>query len=159
MGVTTEDDLGALADYDWAKSEFRLGGLYRRSISSLPTGGYDLAFRLTLSYYANLGVTYVYSDNHSEHGLDVAPGVVYSQRAAGGLLAASADGPLTITTKYRTGLLFSPRVGVSYETPLYQGVTVGARIGAGYRAGSGDAPLRTGRGEFQFLVLATYQLI
>jgi hypothetical protein len=38
-------------------------------------------------------------------------------------------------------------------------MTVGARFGAGYRAGAGDAPLRTGRGELQFLVLATYQLL
>jgi hypothetical protein len=158
MGVTSEDDAGAYFDYDWAKSEFRLGGLYRRAISTGESGGPDLAFRLTLAYYANLGSTYVYSDNHSEHGLDISPGIVWSTRAAGGLFAASADGPLTITTKYRTGLLFSPRVGLSYEMPLYPGLNVGARIGAGYRAGSGDAPLRTARGEFQFLVLATYVL-
>jgi hypothetical protein len=159
MGVTSDDDAGALLDYDWTKSELRLGGLYRHALSSLATGGYDLAFRLTLSYYADLGQTYIYSENHSEHGLEVAPGIAFSQRAAGGLFSATADGPLTVTTKYRTGLLFSPRVGVAYETPLYEGVTVGARLGAGYRAGSGDAPLRTGRGELQFLVLATYRLL
>lgn len=159
MGVSSDDDLGARLDYDWATSELRLGGLWRHALSTAATGGYDIAFRLGLSYYADLGSTYVYSDNHSEHGLDVSPGVVLSQRAAGGLFAISADAPLTLTTKYRTGLLFSPMFGLAYETPLYQGLTVGARLGAGYRAGSGDAPLRTARGEFQFLVLATYQLL
>jgi hypothetical protein len=157
MGVTAQDDAGAFLDHDWAKSELRLGGLYRRSVAT--TGGFDVAFRLTLAYYLNLGSTYVYSENHSERGLELGPGVVFSQRAGGGVLAFSADGPLTVTTKYRTGLLFSPRVGLSYEAPLYPQVTLGARIGAGYRAGAGDAPLRTGRGELQFLVLAGYQLL
>lgn len=157
MGVTSEDDAGAFGDYDWSKSELRLGGLYRRALAT--SGGFDIAFRLTLAWYVNLGSTYVYSENHSERGVEAGPGLVASQRAAGGLFSVSADGPLTITTKYRTGLLFSPRFGLAYETVLYPQLTVGARIGAGYRAGSGDAPLRTGRGELQFLVLAGYQLL
>jgi hypothetical protein len=160
MGVTGEDDAGAFGDYDWAKSELRLGGLYRRAlVTGGGVGGFDVAFRATLAYYANLGVTWVYSENHSEHGLELGPGIVFSQGVSGGLLSLSADGPLTVTTKYRTGLLFSPRLGVSYEAPLYTGLTLGARAAAGYRAGSGDAPLRTARGEFQFLVLATYELL
>ena len=63
------------------------------------------------------------------------------------------------TMKYRAGFLFSPRLSVAFEAPLYPQVTVGARVGAGYRAGAGDAPLREGRGELQFLVLAGYQLL
>jgi hypothetical protein len=157
MGVTSQDDLGAFGDYDWAKSELRLGGLYRRPVTT--AGGFDVAVRLTLALYLDLGSTYVYSENHSDRGVEAAAALVLSQRAAGGLFAASVEGPLTITGKYSAGILFSPRVAVSYETPLYPQMTVGARFGAGYRAGAGDAPLRTGRGELQFLVLATYQLL
>ena len=66
---------------------------------------------------------------------------------------------MTVTMKYRAGFLFSPRVSFAFEMPLYPQVTVGARVGAGYRAGAGDAPLREGRGELLFLVLAGYQVL
>jgi hypothetical protein len=157
MGVTPDDDLGAFADHDWAKSELRLGGLYRRSLGTM--SGFDVAFRGTVSLYVNLGSTYVYSDNHSDRGLDLTPAVVFSQRAGGGLFSASAEGPFTITGKYKAGLLFSPRVGLSFEAPLYPQLTLGVRAGAGYRAGAGDAPLREGRGELQFLIVAGYRLL
>ena len=66
---------------------------------------------------------------------------------------------MTVTLKYKSGFLFEPRLGVSYEMPLMPQVTVGARVALGYRAGAGDAPLSTGRGEVQFLVVAGYQLL
>lgn len=157
MGVSQEDDLGAYVDHDWSKSELHLGGVYRRPISS--SGGWDLAGRLSAAWYTNFGSTLVYSENHSDHGLELAPALVLSTRAGGGLLAASAEGTMTVTWKYKAGFLFSPKVAVSYEAPLYPQVTLGARVGAGYRAGAGDAPLRTGRGELQFLVVAGYQLL
>ena len=55
--------------------------------------------------------------------------------------------------------LFIPRVSASYEAPLYDELTIGVRAVAGYRAGSGDAPLREGQGEFQFVVLCGYRAL
>jgi hypothetical protein len=157
VGVTQEDDAGALADYDWAKSELRIGFLYRRALGA--AGGFDLAARLSLAGYVNFGSTAVHSDNRSDRGLDLAPALVASQRAGGGLLAASLEAPMTVTWKYGAGFLFSPRIAFAYEVQLYPRLTLGARAAAGYRAGAGDAPMREGRGELQFLLLASTQLL
>jgi hypothetical protein len=157
FGATPLDDVGGFLDHDWAKSELRVGVLYRRSFGS--GGGFDVAGRLSASWYTNFGSTWIYSDNHSDRGIDLAPALVLSRRTNGGLFATSLEAPMTITWKYDSGFLFSPRVAFSYEVPLYPQLTVGARAAAGYRAGAGDAPLREGRGELQFLVLAGYQLL
>jgi hypothetical protein len=157
VGITREDDLGGFLDLDWAKSEFLLGVTYRRSFVTSPE--YDLAGRVSGSWYTNFGSTYVYSDNHSDRGLRLAPALVISTRAGGGVAALSGEAPMTVTWKYKSGFLFEPKVAASYETPLYPRVTLGARVGIGYRAGSGDAPLRTGRGELEFLVLAGYHIL
>ena len=157
IGISAEDDLGGFYDLDWAKSESRLGLVYRRPFAQL--GTWDVAVRIAASWYVDFGATYVYSGNHSDHGFEVAPALVVSTRAGSGLLAASAEGPMTVTTKHRNGFLFSPRAAVSYEAPLYSQVTVGALFGAGYRAGAGGAPLSEGRGELRFLVLLGYQLL
>ena len=157
VGITREDDLGGFLDLDWAKSEFLIGVTYRRSFVASPE--YDLAGRLSGSWYTNFGSTYVYSDNHSDRGLRLAPALVISTRAGGGVAALSGEAPMTVTWKYKSGFLFEPKVAASYETPLYPRVTLGARVGIGYRAGSGDAPLRTGRGELEFLVLAGYHIL
>ncbi len=157
VGVSEFDDLGGFLDHDWAKSELLLGLTWRRSIAS--SEGFDFAGRLSGSWYTNFGTTWIYSDNHSDRGLRLAPALVMSRRAGDGVLALSAEGPMTVTWKYESGFLFEPKATISYEAPLYPGVTVGARFGAGYRAGAGGAPLRTGRGELEFLVLAGWQIL
>ncbi len=157
IGFTARDDAGPFLDYDWAKSETRIGVLYRRPLSTL--GPFDMGGRLAASWYVNFGSDYVYGKNHSDHGLEVVPALALSQRAAGGIFSILAEAPLTFTTKVGNGFLFSPRASLAFETPLYDDVTVGARVGLGYRAGSGDAPLREGRAELQFLVLAGYQVL
>jgi hypothetical protein len=157
QGVTARDDLAGLLDFDWAKSELKLGALYRRPLGT--AGPFDMAGRLSAAWYLNLGSDYVYDENHSDNGVEVVPGLAFSRRAGGGVLSALAEAPITVTTKYGAGLLFAPRFSLAYEAPLYPELTLGARLGAAYRAGSGDAPLSDGRAELIFLVLAGYQLL
>lgn len=157
QGITAQDDLGAIADFEWAKTELRLGGFYRRPLGQ--AGGFDAAGRLTLAWYRGFGATWIDGDNHSDHGIEVGPGISFSSHAGGGIFSTLVEAPLTITLRGDGGLLFAPRISLAYEAPVYTDFTVGARLGVGYRAGSGDAPLRDGRGELLFLVLAGYQLL
>jgi hypothetical protein len=157
IGFTARDDAGVYLSYDWAKSENRLGVLYRRPLSK--AGPFDMAARLSLAFYSNFGADYVYDDNRSDRGFEVVPGLSLSRPAAGGILSGIAEAPMTVTGKYETGFLFSPRASLAFETLLYPTMSVGARVGLGYRAGAGGAPLKEGRGEVQFLLLAGYQLL
>jgi hypothetical protein len=157
QGLTARDDLAGFADYDWAASELKLGALYRRPLGA--AGPFDMAGRLSAAWYVNFGTDYVYEENHADSGLQVMPGLSFSRPLGGGVFSALAEAPITITTKYGAGLLFAPRFSLAFEGPLYPELTIGARIGAGYRAGSGDAPLSDGRAELTFLVLAGYQLL
>jgi hypothetical protein len=157
QGLTERDDLAGFVDYDYAKSELRLGALYRRPLGKM--GDFDMAGRLSAAWYLNTGAKYFYEDNHADSGLEIVPGLAISQRAAGGIFSGLLEAPLTLTTKYGAGILFSPRISAAYEAPLYPELTIGARVGVGYRAGSGDAPLSEGRGEFLFLVTAGYQFL
>lgn len=158
IGFTQRDDAGVLLSHDWAKSETRVGVFYRRPLSS-KAGAFDMAARLSLAYFVNSGADFIYEENHSDRGFEVAPGLSLSRRGSGGIFSALVDAPMVVTGKYDTGFLFSPRASFAFETPLYPAVTVGARVGVGYRAGAGDAPLKEGRGELQFVVLAGYQLL
>ncbi len=157
QGITARDDLAALADYDWEKSELRIGGFYRRPLGQ--AGDFDMAGRLAAVWYQNFGADYIRDENHSDRGVEVIPGLSFSRRGAGGVFSAIGEAPLTITTKYGAGLLFSPRLSFAYEGPLYPELTLGARLGVGYRAGSGDAPLKDGHAELLFLLVAGYQLL
>lgn len=157
QGVTVRDDLGAFADYGWDKSELRVGGLYRRALA--PAGGFDLAGRLGLAWYENYGSDWIREENHSDRGIEVAPGLSASSPVGGGVFSAIVEAPLAITFKHDTGLLFAPRLSFAFEGPLYPELTLGARLGAGYRAGSGDAPLKKGRAEVLFLVVAGFQVL
>ncbi len=157
QGITDQDDLGALLDFDWAKTELRLGAFYRRPLGE--AGVFDMAGRLSVAWYQDFGSTWVHDENHSDRGLEFVPGLSLSRPAMGGIFSAIAEAPLIVTMKYGAGLLFIPRLSVAYEAPLYPDLTVGARLGAGYRAGSGDAPLKEGDAELMFLVVATYQLL
>ena len=157
QGITKQDDLGAYLDLDWSTAEMRLGALYRRPLGQ--AGVFDMAARLSLAWYQNFAATWVHEENHSDRGVEFVPGLSLSKPMSGGVFSMLGEAPMTITTKYGSGFLFSPRFSVAYEAPLYPELTLGARLGIGYRAGSGDAPLTDGAAEFMFLVLATYQIL
>jgi hypothetical protein len=155
--VSPVDDIGGYLDFDWAKTEWRLGALYRRPLAK--TGDWDFGFRIGVAWYANSGSTWIYSENHYDRGIEIAPALALSKHTGAGLLSVSGELPMVVTFHYGGGFLFSPKLAGAYELPLVPAVTVGARVAVGYRAGSGDAPLATGRGELQFLVLASYQVL
>jgi hypothetical protein len=157
QGITSRDDLAGFADFDWSKTELRLGALYRRPLGE--AGPFAMAGRLSAAWYLNFGGDYIHDENRSDRGVEVVPGLSLSRRGAGGVFSGIAEGPLTVTTRRGAGLLFSPRFSLAYEGPLYPELTVGARLGVGYRAGAGDAPLQSGRAELIFLVVAGYQLL
>lgn len=157
QGITEQDDLGGFASFDWQRTEFRLGALYRRPLGT--AGVFDMAGRLALAWYENFGSTWIHDENHSDRGVELVPGLALSTRAASGVFSMLAEAPLTVTTKYGSGFLFSPRFSLAYEAPVYPDLAVGAQLGVGYRAGSGDAPLRDGQADLIFLLLATYQLL
>jgi hypothetical protein len=157
QGVTARDDLGGAFDFDWAKTELRLGAFYRRPLGT--AGPFDMAGRLGLAWFANFGGTWIYGENHHDRGVELAPALVFSARGASGIFAFGAEFPITVTVKHDAGLLFIPRLTASYEAPLYDELTIGVRAALGYRAGSGDAPLSDGRGDIQFLVLGGYRAL
>lgn len=157
VGFSPVDDLAVFLDYDWERSESRFGLLYRRPIA--PVGPFQLGGRLSASVYWNYGATYFFDDNHSDRGVELTPALVLSQHGAGGIFGIMGEAPMTITGKYKAGFLFSPRLTASFEAPFLEQATLGVRLGAGYRAGAGDAPLQKGRGELIFLVVAGYQLL
>jgi hypothetical protein len=157
QGVTSQDDLGAFLDLDWSTAELRVGALYRRPLGQ--AGAFDMAGRLSLAWYQNFAATWVHSENHSDRGIELVPGLSLSQHLSGGVFSMIGEFPMIVTTKYGSGFLVIPRVSVAYEAPLYPEVTLGARAGIGYRAGSGDAPLADGQADFLFLLTATYQLL
>jgi hypothetical protein len=155
QGLTGIDDLGALASLDWAKTELRLGGWYRRGLGR--SNGLDMAARLAVAWYANFGGTWIDSKNHTDRGLEVAPGLAFSRRAGGGVASALGELPLVFTVRHDAGLLFLPRVTFAYEAPFYGDFTLGARAGVGVRAGAGDAPLKETRGELTFLIVGGFR--
>jgi hypothetical protein len=154
-GLTAHDDLGGELDLDWAKTELRIGAFWRHALGT--AGPFDMAGRLGLAWYANFGGGWIYDDNHHDRGIELQPALVFSAPGGGGVFSLAAELPFTITVKYDAGLLFVPKLAASYETALYEELTVGVRAALGYRAGSGSAPLSDGRGDLQFLVLAGYR--
>jgi hypothetical protein len=155
QGLTLEDDLGAMLELDWAKTELRLGAFWRRPLG--PAGPFTMGGRLGLSYYNAFGGTWVSGGNHKDRGFEIAPSLALSQHAGSGILSIIGEAPVTVTLKQSGGILFSPRLSLAYEAPLYDQYTLGARIGLGYRAGAGDAPLSDGRAELMFLLVGGYR--
>lgn len=157
QGITARDDLVAFLDLDWSTTELRAGALYRRPLGQ--AGVFDMAARLSVAWYENFGGDAIHEENHSDRGVELVPGLSFSRRASGGVFSMIGEAPLTVTTKHGSGLIFAPRLSIAYEAPLFTELTLGARLGAGYRAGSGDAPLADGQAQLLFLVVATWRLL
>ncbi len=155
-GVTKRDDLGAQLTFDWSTTELRLGGWYRRPLGS--AGAFDIAGRLALSWYADFGTHWAQTGNKSDRGFELAPALLASAPGAGGVFSVAGELPMAVTVYRSGGFFVHPNLWVAYETPLYDPVSVGVRAGIGYRAGSGDAPMKTGRTNLEFLLLAGYRL-
>jgi hypothetical protein len=118
-----------------------------------------MAGRLGVAWLANFGGGWIYDENHHDRGVELAPSLVFSSRGARGIFSLQGEVPIAVTWKHDSGVLFIPRLSASFETPLYEELTIGVRAGAAYRAGSGDAPLREEGGELQLLVLLGYQVL
>lgn len=150
QGAGDADDLGAALEIDWPASEFFLAGLWRREIAG--GGGSHLGLRLKLGLYACFGATWAWSDNRPDLGAQLAPGLAWSLDTPSGVLAVVGDVPITWTFKRGGGWIAAPRLAVSFETPLWSEVSLGARAAAGLRGAGGDAP---GSGDDRFLVEVT----
>jgi hypothetical protein len=157
QGVTSTDDLGLKLEFDWSGTELLAGGWYRRPLGK--AGAFDMAGRLALSWYADFGGKFIHGDNHDDRGVALDPGLVFSTRGGGGIFSVAGEVPITVTVSDDGGLLFAPRLSLAYETPLYPELNLGVIGGIGYRVGSGDAPMRDGRVDVRFLVVAGYQML
>jgi hypothetical protein len=138
QGVGERDDLGAALEIDWPASEFLLAGLWRREIAG--GGGSHLGLRLRLGFYACFGATWAWSDNRADLGVQLAPGLAWSLDTPSGVLAVGGDVPMTWTFQRGGGWIAAPRLAVSFETPLWSEVSLGARAAAGLRGAGGGAP-------------------
>lgn len=137
-GITDSDDLGAIADFDWATSELLLAGTWRHAI--LQGEPISIALRARGGLYADLGAKLIYDDNRSDWGADVAPGIAASTDLGAGLLSFGVELPAIWTFGRGTGWILWPRAAVAFEVPLYREITVGARASIGYRGSGGTAP-------------------
>jgi len=150
QGVGERDDLGAALEIDWPASEFLVAGLWRREIAA--GGDSHLGLRLRLGFYACFGATWAWSDNRPDLGLQLAPGLAWSLDTPSGVLAVGGDVPITWTFQRGGGWIATPRLAISFETPLWSEVSLGARAAAGLRGAGGGAP---GAGEDRVLVEVT----
>ena len=137
-GITDSDDVGAMLDFDWATSELVVTGTWRRAF--LQGKPISLAFRARAGLYADLGARFLYSDNRSDWGAGVAPGIAASTELGDGLLSFGLDLPAIWAFGRRNGWILWPRAAVAFEVPLYGEITVGARASVGYRGSGGTAP-------------------
>jgi hypothetical protein len=157
QGISAGLDLGAQLELDWFMSSLFAGGTLRQA--SWASGDLDLALRARAGIDANSGSTWAVSRNRSDGGLQLAPGIVGSAALRSGTLSLGLDLPVTLTAARGGGVVFAPRVGLSFETPLYGDWTAGARVGGSWHAASGGAPLaRHPRGFVDFAALLTYRL-
>lgn len=156
QGLSRQDDLGAMAEFDWSSTELWLSAFWRRPFGA--AGGWALAGRLKAGWYLDFGGRWIHDDNAADRGLLLSPALIASTRAGEGLVSAAAELPLTFTFRRDGGFLFAPKVSVAYETPLYGPLTIGVRAAVGWRGGGGDAPMRGGRVEPELLVLAGYRV-
>ncbi len=156
QGLSRQDDLGAMAEFDWSSTELWLSAFWRRPFGA--AGGWDLAGRLKAGWYLDFGGRWIHDDNAADRGLLLSPALVASTRVGEGLVSATAAVPLTFTFWRDGGFILAPKVSMAYETPLYGPLTIGVRAAVGWRGGGGDAPMRGGRVEPELLVLAGYRV-
>ncbi len=156
QGLSRQDDLGAMAEFDWSSTELWLSAFWRRPFGA--AGGWDLAGRLKAGWYLDFGGRWIHDDNAADRGLLLSPALVASTRVGEGLVSATAAVPLTFTFWRDGGFILAPKVSMAYETPLYGPLTIGVRAAVGWRGGGGDAPMRWGRVEPELLVLAGYRV-
>ena len=157
QGLSKQDDLGAMAEFDWSSTELWLSAFWRRPFGA--AGGWDLAGRLKAGWYLDFGGKWIHDDNAADRGLLLAPALIASTRVGEGLVSATAELPLTFTFWRDGGFIVAPKVSAGYETSLYGPVTIGVRAAVTWRGGGGDAPMRSGRFEPELLVLAGYNLL
>ncbi len=155
QGVGDRDDLGGGLEVDWASSEFLVGGLWRRELAG--GGGSHLGLRLRLGVYACFGATWIWSDNRSDLGVQLSPGVAWSLDTPSGVLSVGGDVPVTWTFERGGGWIAGARLAVSFETPLWSDVSVGARTGGSLRGAGGGAPgAGDDRFQFELTILASW---
>jgi hypothetical protein len=155
QGITSRDDLGGQAEFNWSTTELVVGAFWRHQLGR--PGGWDLAGRLGLGWYADAGGRLIYDDNLRDRGLQLAPGLALSSRGVG-LLALSIDLPVTFTSWRGRGAWMGPRLAASYEAALYDRLSLGVRGALAWRGGSGGAPMRKGQVLPELLVTATWML-
>jgi hypothetical protein len=155
QGITARDDLGGQAEFNWSSTELVVGAFWRHQLGR--PGGWDLAGRLGLGWYADAGSTLIYDDNLRDRGVQLAPGLALSSRGMG-MLAFSFDLPVTFTTWRGHGAWVAPRLAASYEAALYDRLALGVRGSLAWRGGSGGAPMRKGQVLPELLVTATWML-
>jgi hypothetical protein len=156
QGVTPRDDLGVLAELDWSTTEVYAGGLWRRGLGQ--SGAWDAAATARLSFWASLGAEHLYSDNARDAGFEVRGSVALSRPAGRGEVALRLDAPVVVALRGDNGVLFSPRLALAYEAPLYGDYTLGVLGGLGLRVGGGSAPLTDLRSDVTLLVVAGWRL-
>lgn len=156
QGVTSEDDLGVLADLDWSTAELRASAWYRRPLGRV--GLVEIGARMRAGWYADFGATWFHDDNLRDRGVEVVPGLVVSARGAGGVFSLCGDLPLVVTLWRDGGIFAEPKATLAYETLLYGDLTVGVKVAGAYRAGAGDAPMSKGRALLDLQVLAGWRL-
>lgn len=156
QGVTNEDDLGVLADFDWSTTELRLSAFYRRPMGRV--GAVDIASRLRAGWYADFGADWFHDDNLADRGIEFVPGLVLSTRGAGGVFSLAGDLPIAVTLWRHGGIVAAPRLAFGYETLLYGDLIVGIRVAGAYRAGTDDAPMSEGRGLLELTALVGWRL-
>jgi len=156
QGVTREDDLGLLGDFDWSTTELRVSAWYRRPMGRV--GLIEIGARMRAGWYADFGATWFHDDNLGDRGIEVAPGLVVSARGAGGVFSLCGDLPIVVTLWRDGGIFAAPKATLGYETVLYGDLTVGVRVAGSYRAGAGDAPLDEPRALLDLQVMAGWRL-
>jgi hypothetical protein len=156
QGITETDDAGLQLDFDYAATELTVGAWYRRALGS--AGPFLMSGKFAVSYYGDYDGTLIYSDNGSAQGVQFVPSLLFSSRGGGGIFSLAGDLVMTVTMTDGGGFLFQPRLRASYETSLFDELSVGILGGIGYRVGSGDAPMKDGMVELELLLLATYRI-
>lgn len=156
QGVTLEDDLGVLGDFDWSTAELRVSAWYRRPLGRV--GLVEIGARMRGGWYADFGAKWFHDDNARDRGVEVVPGLVVSTRGAGGVFSLCGDLPIAVTLWRDGGIFAAPKATFAYETLLYGDLTVGVRVAGSYRAGAGDAPMTDPRAMLDLQVLAGWKL-